>query len=412
MTMNKVNNIKTIKQKMMNNLYNKSLSFINGQLLNTVKDYVSGKMYLSFHIPVSSDAYYNIYKDICIWIKMRNSTAKNIKHINFDKTLLCPESYYGNIDKLICRTQIIPIKPVLYKISKYGWVYIRLSNPSVNTEELNNCDIIVYFIGRDAYANIHDCIQHIHKRIRKEKKHNSKYIRYHTISDTDSDTKYVVKKDDSDIIWSELQDLKKYITAWNGLKDLYKSKHLPHKLSILLYGKSGTGKSSIINYLAGFTNRGIVSIDPNMTTKILNDSLNENKIKDNIIVFEDIDLLFTNTTIVGDNRVVSSSKEEKLHFLLQLFSGINTPDNMIAICTTNYVEELDERLTRPGRFDLVYKIHEFEYLDAMKMCKYYDADPTVVLQGMGERINPAQLQTYCIRYAAKKNMDIIKKDLS
>lgn len=187
---------------------------------------------------------------------------------------------------------------------------------------------------------------------------------------------------------------------------------MPHKLSILLYGKPGTGKSSIINYLAGFTNRGILSIDPNMTTKLLDDYLNEYKIKNNIIVFEDIDLLFTNTTTVSDNNIVTSSKEEKLHYLLQLFSGINTPNNMIVICTTNYIEKLDERLTRPGRFDLVYKMPEFGHLEARQMCQYYNVPARIVLQGMGDYINPAELQNLCIKYAMQENIRAIKEDLS
>lgn len=406
-------NIKTRRQKETSNLYNKGLSFTKNTFLNFIKDYISEKMYLSFHIPIDSDIYYDIYEDICVWIKMRNSTAKNVKHIDFSKTHKYVGNYGSNLDKFVTKTQIIPIKPVLYKISKYGWVYIKLSNPSATSKELNGCDIIVYFIGKDAYMNMHDCIQHIYKRIRKEKKRDSKYIEYCTVSDANVKTRYnAVKKNVSDIIWGELQDLKKYITTWSGLKDLYESRHLPHKLSILLYGKPGTGKSSIINYLAGFTNRGILSIDPNMTTKLLDDYLNEYKIKNNIIVFEDIDLLFTNTTTVSDNNIVTSSKEEKLHYLLQLFSGINTPNNMIVICTTNYIEKLDERLTRPGRFDLVYKMPEFGHLEARQMCQYYNVPARIVLQGMGDYINPAELQNLCIKYAMQENIRAIKEDLS
>lgn len=402
-------NIKTRGRAVISILYNT----VKNEFTEDIKKYIKGQMCLSFHIPVSNTIFYSRYIEFCVWLKLRNKKARIPKHIRFNSTLKAiTNDIDGQKHKFIVRSQIFPVYPELYRVSKYGWVYIKADSSFLNRDISDNV-INVLFIGKDAYANMHDCIQHMYKNMRKKANKDIKRVRICELKKNIETSFYIEGKKDGDIIWSGLDDLKKYISAWRKLKDLYVDRHIPHKLSILLYGKPGTGKSSVINYIAGYTKRSIVYMKPNTSMDSLTDFLEEpSSIKKYILVFEDIDLFFLDTAGITEDKVIATSKEEKLHYLLQLFSGINTPNDMMIICTTNYIEKLDERLTRPGRFDLVYKMPEFGPLEARQMCQYYNVPARVVLQGMGDYINPAELQNLCIKYAMQENIRAIKEDLS
>lgn len=125
-----------------------------------------------------------------------------------------------------------------------------------------------------------------------------------------------------------------------------------HKVGVLLYGKEGTGKSSIIKSYANqlinqndclvfyFTNNTGVSACWNFIKKI-------REIQDNpiMVIFEEMDM-YTQPT--PDNPE---------GYIKTIFDGNNAIDNCIVMGATNYIDKIPVAIkNRPSRFKYVLNI--------------------------------------------------------
>jgi len=132
-------------------------------------------------------------------------------------------------------------------------------------------------------------------------------------------------------------------------KVFYETHGIPYRRSYLFYGVPGTGKTSLIQAMAGHYKRSVSYLQPT-DPDITDDSLREaiNQLPENtIVVFEDIDSLFASDR---SNKVSKSS----LTFsgLLNALDGVGSANGQIFILTTNLREQLDPALIRNGRVDL------------------------------------------------------------
>lgn len=145
-----------------------------------------------------------------------------------------------------------------------------------------------------------------------------------------------------------IKDIK---TFWQR-EDQFKKYKYAYKRGILLYGSAGNGKSSIINLLCKElvdVYKGVVFFLNNAEdlTPFINFVRNffrqiqpQTKI---ICIIEDIESFTYDRSVEGK--------------LLNLLDGMNQMENIVVIATTNYPEELKERiLNRPSRFDRRYEI--------------------------------------------------------
>lgn len=144
-------------------------------------------------------------------------------------------------------------------------------------------------------------------------------------------------------------DLKKKVKS--DLESFLKSKAFYHRLgrvwkrSYLLYGPSGTGKSSFIAAMAKFLSYDVYDID---LTKVVNDSdlksiLLQTTSK-SLIVIEDL-----------DRFVTSNTKSVSLSGILNFMDGILNSccgDEKIMIFTMNSKDKIDPAILRPGRIDV------------------------------------------------------------
>ncbi|XP_071716628.1 AAA-ATPase At2g46620-like [Rutidosis leptorrhynchoides] len=144
-------------------------------------------------------------------------------------------------------------------------------------------------------------------------------------------------------------DLKKKVKS--DLESFLKSKQYYHRLgrvwkrSYLLYGPSGTGKSSFIAAMAKFLSYDVYDIDLN---KVVNDSdlksiLLQTTSK-SLIVIEDL-----------DRFVTSNTKSVSLSGILNFMDGILNSccgDEKIMIFTMNSKDKIDPAILRPGRIDV------------------------------------------------------------
>lgn len=117
------------------------------------------------------------------------------------------------------------------------------------------------------------------------------------------------------------------------------------KRGILLYGIPGTGKTSLINMISqkAVEDDNIVLFNNDICSlaAVLRTIRSEEPDRRIIVVLEDVD-------------GIAEDYEEDL---LDLLDGSSTVDNVIYIATTNYIEDLEDRLVkRPSRFDLKVEV--------------------------------------------------------
>ena len=167
---------------------------------------------------------------------------------------------------------------------------------------------------------------------------------------------YEKRKVDTDELFElpsdELQDIIQDIENFWERSDKYEEYGFLHKRGILLYGEPGAGKSGIIQlctkHLIEKKNGIVISLSSGDQIDWYGKSIGSFRSVEPdrplIVILEDID------SIAGEGNWSTS-------MLLNILDGIKQIDNVVYIATTNYPEQLEERITnRPSRFDRRYEI--------------------------------------------------------
>ena len=205
-----------------------------------------------------------------------------------------------------------------------------------------------------------------------------------------------------------------------------------YKLTLLLYGEPGTGKTCILRGLLNHTKRDAIWIPWSnvKTCSDLSSILRANKfngkprqLKDVIFIFEDFDAnsskvlkkrklvkkktedspdeftLMTNTLaetasdLDTPKEILDQIKSLKefatnmmgpgshkmddeltLEYALNMFDGIVEQDDAIIAFTTNHLEDIDPAVFRPGRVDYMLELKNIEVSEVLKMlrCRYVE----------------------------------------
>lgn len=130
-----------------------------------------------------------------------------------------------------------------------------------------------------------------------------------------------------------------------GLEKRYEKLGLPYRRGILMYGPPGTGKSGIVRLVGQnlIKQNGMVVLVKRADTftsflPFLNKLEPNRKL---VVVLEDLE------------RLISRQEQE----FLQLLDGIaNDRPGMLFLATTNHLEQLEPRIYRPSRFDLLIEV--------------------------------------------------------
>lgn len=174
-------------------------------------------------------------------------------------------------------------------------------------------------------------------------------------------------------------------------KEIYQRAAVNRILGIMLYGKPGTGKTTLIKALAYSLNRSLYYVDFEVPIKRILDTVE--KIKPNsILVFEDID-----THQAFRRRESQSTASKDLGIALKLLDGDNLPDDTIIIATTNHIDEIDDAVKRFGRFDVKLEIEEADRDLAEKMIEYLDPSKKYLLDQFSYPISQAEIQARILK---------------
>lgn len=98
-----------------------------------------------------------------------------------------------------------------------------------------------------------------------------------------------------------------------------------------------------------------------------------------LFVIEDIDTidgsLSREAVAAGVPPAAASARGSPLHELLNAMDGMQTPDGLKFIVTTNHITRLDPAIVRPGRIDEVIEIGPLSHAAAQAMFKaFYGRD--------------------------------------
>src|SRR6185436_401285 len=127
-------------------------------------------------------------------------------------------------------------------------------------------------------------------------------------------------------------------------KEFYESNKIPWKRGVLLYGKPGNGKTSIIRTIISMYNFKPVTIVPGGNDEAVREAFSyAEEQSPSLLYFEDSDSML-------DKNVDTSS-------FLNLMDGISAKNGLLVIATANDVKKLKPSITdRPSRFDRKFEI--------------------------------------------------------
>lgn len=225
----------------------------------------------------------------------------------------------------------------------------------------------------------------------------------------------VIFKSFDQLVMSDKDKILKYIDNWiNNIPLYYEKYKMIAKLSIILYGEPGTGKSTFCKALADYLNiDSVLSISPSYFE--FNDASKKDKstLYNQIISIDDIDCICKSRDITDDkeNTEILSNLLSFLDnpptFDYKAKNGIRYPVSII-VATTNYYDKLDDAVKRYGRFDLKIAMNNFDKKQAQEMCDIYNLklDDIVDTSGDNFSISPSYLQSLCLENI-DKNMKML-----
>lgn len=143
----------------------------------------------------------------------------------------------------------------------------------------------------------------------------------------------------------EIKDqLQSLVENFLASKDFYLQNRIPWKRGILLYGKPGNGKTSIIRTVMSMYNFKPVTIVAGANDEAVREAFAyAEEQSPSLLYFEDLDSLL--------------EKSVDISSFLNLMDGISTKNGLLVIATANEVKKLKSNITdRPSRFDRKFEI--------------------------------------------------------
>lgn len=168
-------------------------------------------------------------------------------------------------------------------------------------------------------------------------------------------------------------------------KALYRKLGCPWNLKILLYGESGTGKSSIARMIATEWHRNLYDVTGGKNSIFLAEAIectDNSAVQFPLFSIQDMDRISTINEVnvhSGDDSeksVEAALRQNDAHRkLLNALDGVVGGEGKIVVCTANDISKFSPTLLRDGRFDLkmhIGYINEEVFADYVKNIYEYE----------------------------------------
>lgn len=241
----------------------------------------------------------------------------------------------------------------------------------------------VYIFGKNwyKYANKINNLSYIDES--SKHKHTTVYTIYPDHQDFNSweGTRHIITSRSFDTLYLDNDAeavIKGHLDRWIKNKDLYTNRGIIFKTGILLYGHPGTGKSSIAAAIADYLDCDMIIVDSSSFKDLNVNELTSSINADSdmyVVVLDDIDVILSSRSTDG----VTAEDKATISKLLGFLDSSNSPNNVVFVATTNYIELFDEAIRRPGRFDKVIEIENISKPTALKMCKGFGLEKVMLL---------------------------------
>lgn len=261
----------------------------------------------------------------------------------------------------------------------------------------------VQFFGKNRYKNREEFLKNALKMT------DDKHIRVQHLNEFEMSCDVIPHSFDNIVLNDRVKtNIVNGLINWKNSKNWYEQHQLVHKIGVFLYGKPGTGKSTIAKAISAmFDKAPILTIDPNNIMNSIKGILKMRKKYDGtlIVLIEDFDMYFKSREELENIEMGLEQKKQKdfnQNAIFQLLDGVYSTENTVYIATTNYKDRIDSALIRHGRFDIQEELEYFNKDDAIKCVELLGYNETVLDSlGVVYPVQPAYLQSKIMEYRAK-----------
>lgn len=178
------------------------------------------------------------------------------------------------------------------------------------------------------------------------------------------------------------------ITEFTKSQSWYNKFGVPYKLTYLLAGTPGCGKTSLIRALASHLGKPLYTLNlGSMSDASLDTAISEIP-NGAILALEDIDCIGSSTLTNRDAQATkqADNKQLSLSGILNILDGIKPLHDIIIFMSSNRPDSIDEALLRKGRCDHRFDLLPLTYDSVNKFCMY-----------TYNRELPSQFKSLCIK---------------
>lgn len=192
------------------------------------------------------------------------------------------------------------------------------------------------------------------------------------------------------------------VEKWLLAENWYQERNIIWRRGILLNGKPGNGKSSLILEIAKKISIPLFIFDLSSMDNIeFEEKIGELPNESAILLFEDIDNIFS-----GRNNITKTTQFGGLTFdcFINKLSGVDTIKNKFIFITTNHLDKVDPAILRPGRIDEIITVQPLNNEEKRKMAEIIldnNADLIDHVIKTGENDTVAEFENRCVKCALK-----------